>query len=156
MSENDGGGILFGYHFDLKPANILITAEGIFFIADFGQAYFRTSTDAITSKVDGEGRAETYAPPEIESADAKLNRKCDVWSLGCIFLEVIWYLVEGTLSVYKLAECRRTRSPYMSEEKFFAKDQHGRYAVKDAIVKETKNLIELLNARPARGFSASS
>ena len=145
-------GILFGYHFDLKPANILITTEGTFVISDFGQAYFRRSTDATTSKVVGMGGAETYAPPEIDDPNAKLNRKYDVWSLGCIFLEVIWYLMKGSAGVYELEDCRLTRSSYRQEERYFAKDERGKYGVKAIIVEKTKSLMELLEAKPARGF----
>lgn len=86
----------YGYHFDLKPANILVEDEedGVkFMISDFGQAMFRDFGG--TSKVTGMGGTEAYAPPEIDDRSAKMNRKYDVWSLGCILAEVCAFVVGG-------------------------------------------------------------
>ncbi|KAJ0164929.1 Mitosis inhibitor protein kinase wee1 [Colletotrichum tanaceti] len=68
-------------HLDLKPANILITFEGILKIGDFGLA-----TEWPAAKgVDAEGDRE-YIGPEILRGD--FNKPADIFSLGLITIEM--------------------------------------------------------------------
>jgi mitosis inhibitor protein kinase SWE1 len=67
-------------HLDLKPANILITFEGVLKIGDFGLAQSCTSTEG----VDVEGDREYMAP---EMLKGKVGKSADVFSLGLITLE---------------------------------------------------------------------
>jgi mitosis inhibitor protein kinase SWE1 len=71
-----------GYiHLDLKPANILITFEGVLKIGDFGMA---TAWPA-QSGVEGEGDRE-YIGPEILLG--QYDKPADVFALGLIMLEI--------------------------------------------------------------------
>lgn len=83
-----------GVHFDLKPANILIDNNNIWMISDFGQAVFKPTRDT-TSRMVNQGGTLAYAPPEI-NIDAKSSRRYDIWSLGCITLEVLAFAILGT------------------------------------------------------------
>lgn len=67
-------------HLDLKPANILITFEGVLKIGDFGMATKWPAKPGI----DGEGDRE-YIGPEILMG--KFDKPADVFSLGLIMLE---------------------------------------------------------------------
>ena len=67
-------------HLDLKPANILITFEGVLKIADFGMA---TNWPA-KAGIDGEGDRE-YIGPEILMG--QYDKPADVFALGLIMLE---------------------------------------------------------------------
>ncbi|EQB50447.1 hypothetical protein CGLO_10116 [Colletotrichum gloeosporioides Cg-14] len=68
-------------HLDLKPANILITFEGILKIGDFGLA-----TEWPAAKgVDAEGDRE-YIGPEILRGE--FNKPADIFSLGLITIEM--------------------------------------------------------------------
>jgi len=88
-------------HLDLKPSNILISREGDMVLSDCG-----------TSRVTQEYRAGlttlrfvgtiAYSPPwtERETEDSypqpKMNQSFDIWSMACILLEVLIFIIQGT------------------------------------------------------------
>jgi serine/threonine protein kinase len=88
-------------HGDLKPENILLFAgmegdheQGLLVIADFGLARFHRLESR--SRVDPKtiGGTATYAPPEVQ-LHGKVSRAYDIWSLGCVYLEFVTWLVGG-------------------------------------------------------------
>ncbi|MFT0650784.1 protein kinase domain-containing protein, partial [Lactiplantibacillus plantarum] len=91
-----------GYHFDLKPANILITEDNIFQITDFGQAKFKVNDG--NSKATYDGGTEDYAAPEFEAGQK--GSKYDVWSLGCIFAEIFTFVLRSYAGVIEFDEKR--------------------------------------------------
>lgn len=68
-------------HLDLKPANVLITFEGVLKIGDFGMA---TSWPAPPG-IEGEGDRE-YIGPEILMG--QYDKPADIFALGLIMLEI--------------------------------------------------------------------
>ncbi|EGR29139.1 protein kinase domain protein [Ichthyophthirius multifiliis] len=73
-------------HRDLKPENILLHGNKIK-IGDFGFARIVTDLDQavrMTQKC-----SPLYAPPQI-LLNEKYSSKCDVWSMGCIFFEMLY------------------------------------------------------------------
>lgn len=68
-------------HLDLKPANILVTFEGVLKIGDFGMA---TRWPA-QSGIEGEGDRE-YIGPEILMG--RFDKPADIFSLGLIMFEI--------------------------------------------------------------------
>ncbi|KXN73144.1 kinase-like protein [Conidiobolus coronatus NRRL 28638] len=74
-------------HRDLKPDNILITAEGVVKIADFGLAKVNKSDNHIPLTPDMV--TLWYRSPEILLKMDYYTTKSDIWSLGCIFAELL-------------------------------------------------------------------
>lgn len=73
-------------HRDLKPSNILIGADGELKIADFGLARLHASPKArLTHQV----ITRWYRPPELLFAAKTYGPSVDIWSIGCIFAELI-------------------------------------------------------------------
>ncbi|OCL14350.1 kinase-like protein, partial [Glonium stellatum] len=74
-------------HKDIKPQNILIH-QGYVIYTDFGIALDTSQLENTTT--DGTTYAFTfrYCAPEVASSE-KRNRKSDVFSLGCVFAEIL-------------------------------------------------------------------
>lgn len=70
-------------HRDLKPSNILVNNDNLI-IADFGLAK-HIINQSLTPKV----VTIWYRAPEILTTNYHYNESIDIWSLGCIFAEII-------------------------------------------------------------------
>ena len=76
-------------HRDLKPSNILIDSDSFIKVCDFGLA--RCTTSAIGKDVIMTDYVATrwYRAPEILLGSTRYGVQADMWSLGCIFGELL-------------------------------------------------------------------
>ena len=100
---------LIGYHHDLRPRNILVSGDTLL-LADFGISQFRRASE--DSKTDFKMGKDHYLAPECEKLDdefkkSKIGRSSDIWSFGCIIMEVLIYMTWGPQGVKKFREKRR-------------------------------------------------
>lgn len=76
----------FILHRDLKPNNLLIDANGVLKIADFGLArdygnpYVNMTSQVVT---------RWYRSPELLFGAKSYGTSVDIWSIGCIFAELM-------------------------------------------------------------------
>jgi hypothetical protein len=90
----------YGRHGDIKPDNILWfhsskDPKGILVVSDMGLTSFNRDTSRSNipnSKLPG---APGYRPPECEIKGGTISRAFDIWTLGCLFLELLTYLLGG-------------------------------------------------------------
>ncbi len=98
-----------GWHHDLKPENILFfwhtdPPRGDFRISDWGSGKVNTYRSGSINTPSSTG-TPTYEPPEV-IVEGRTLRQDNVWSLGCVFLELlVWALVDYE-TVKKLKEER--------------------------------------------------
>ncbi|KAK5657644.1 hypothetical protein OQA88_2716 [Cercophora sp. LCS_1] len=114
--RNQSGERLFGRHGDIKPDNILWfqNDEGnMLAFSDMGLT--RVHRDATKSNIPGQGIPATplYRPPECEMAgrEGYISRSFDIWTLGCVFLEFVVWILKGYDGLTEFKEKRWT--PYI-------------------------------------------
>ena len=112
---------MIGYHHDLKP-KIVLVSEGRFVLSDFGLSKLKISEDSQTPFKRGQGH---YLAPECEDLEhdfskGVISRASDIWSLGCIVLEVIVFMIGGTDAVAEFREHRKTKTGFLRRKRFSA------------------------------------
>ena len=140
-----------GYHHDLKPENILFYKDtgprGTFEISDFGTGKVHTyrSGSYNTSSANG---TLTYEAPEAAKPGRKSSRPYDVWSLGCVFLELLIWAILGFQAVEDFRRKRIGRrypeslTDAVEDDGFWQMLQNGDITVR----KSVENWIETLKA----------
>ena len=101
-----------GWHHDLKPENILYfkasgSEYGSFQIADFGSGKVHTYRSGSVNTRSPNGTM-TYEPPEAAKEGAT-SRPYDMWSMGCVFLELMIWAFFGYTSVKSFESNRADR-----------------------------------------------
>jgi serine/threonine protein kinase len=93
-------------HKDIKPGNILIM-DGKVLLADFGISKDLIDSDTTASlTANGDIGTRMYCAPEVLSQNQLRGRAADVFSLGCVFLEISTVIVEGKGSLGRWSSLR--------------------------------------------------
>nr|POE62873.1 dual specificity protein kinase zak2 [Quercus suber] len=145
----EDGLILQVAHLDLKPANIVIDKEGKLLLIDLEHAIFNVRVENETSGFDGRAGTFSYAPPEGDlpqtgEAQHRYGRSYDVWSLGCVLLEIMTCILCVTRDGDSVAAFRAARSDDSPGEQHsaFWRRVGTSYEIKDAV----KRKIEIITA----------
>ncbi|KAM7201065.1 Protein kinase-like domain containing protein [Naviculisporaceae sp. PSN 640] len=149
----------YGRHGDIKPDNILWfksgkDPRGILVVSDMGL----TSVNRDTSRSNIPGRqiagGAGYRPPECEVLGGTVNRSFDIWTLGCLYLELITWLLGGCDLVEVFNEKRTTYYIITRTKKdlFFDLKQYrqrdGSTGTVAVVKDEVKECIRELHAHP--------
>jgi serine/threonine protein kinase len=109
--HRDIDGVITSHH-DLKPENIL-WLEGSLKICDLGRSHLLTLVEGSETEGQSGLGTFTYQPPEYYNdngsrSSRKHGRSFDVWSLGCIVVEMAILIVHGW-DGHKLNEFAKAR-----------------------------------------------
>ena len=132
-----------GWHHDLKPENILFYRDrgstyGKFCIADFGSGKVHTYRSGSVDTITANGTL-TYEPPEAQS-EGRTSRPHDVFSLGCVLLELLIWAVEDYQSVKAFSSNRiARRSPdnqfdFEEDDGFWQRTENGDFILRRAVM----------------------
>lgn len=102
-------------HRDLKPSNILVGSDGNLKLADFGLArVFGSPRERLTATV----ITRWYRPPELLFAARTYGPSVDMWSVGCIFAELMlrYPYMAGDSDIDQLAKIFQARGTPKSED----------------------------------------
>jgi serine/threonine protein kinase len=140
----------FGRHGDLKPENILWYIEvnkpgttSVLQITDLGLGRFHRLESR--SRVDPKTVAgsQTYMPPELP-LNKLVSRKYDIWSLGCVFLEFITWLIRGSAGLENFNNLRLAVALDKVEDDTYytlvPDGGHMRVVIREAVTSWTKDL----------------
>jgi len=112
---------LYGRHGDIKPANVLLFRDpvvdenmGTLKLTDFGLAEFKAHSRSYKpkSKV---AASPSYRPPECDLQGGEIGRSYDIWTLGCLYLEFITWLLGGWDLVQEFTDKRTSRDPMWAD-----------------------------------------
>ncbi|MFM7283346.1 MAG: protein kinase domain-containing protein [Planctomycetia bacterium] len=103
-------------HRDIKPGNIMVSAQGEPVLLDFGLAREEREEDAAALTMEGEMLGTpAYMSPEQLRAGAALDRRTDVYSLGATLYETLTlhrvFEKRGRSELFKAIEQEETRDP---------------------------------------------
>ncbi|KAF4818353.1 Serine/threonine-protein kinase RAD53 [Colletotrichum siamense] len=111
-------------HGDLKPGNILHFPDGglgNLVIADVGIS--KVHKDATNMRFSGtltNAASPSYEPPEaLEKTDAPRPRRYDIWSMACIYLEFIIWMMYGCKAIYSFADAREEQTSIQGTSNFY-------------------------------------
>jgi serine/threonine protein kinase len=114
---NNEGQELFGRHGDIKPENVLwFSKDGkeVLVLSDLGLT--AVHREGSRSNVPGMAIPVTpdYRPPEcdMEGTVGSISRSFDIWTLGCLFLEFIVWILHGWEGIKTFKKERE--SPYIN------------------------------------------
>jgi len=127
-------------HCDLKPANVLVTADGHVKVVDFGIAQLLAESDGATAVPLTPG----YASPEQERGDP-LGVPSDVWSLGILLAELATrdHAAMPNVAVAAVPWRRRLRGDFAAiVSRCLAADPAARYGSVGALAADVKAFLD--------------
>ncbi|KAI0487673.1 kinase-like domain-containing protein [Xylaria cf. heliscus] len=149
----------YGIHGDTKPHNILYFEQerngngntfGLFKISDFGFTGFHSELSRSQPQPPGPYSA-AYRAPEYGGSTAYLSRKYDIWSLGCVMLQFLTWLISGPKSLRQFDKSRLQDMDQndlnVRDEKFFMITEDGNAGHKHSV----RSHIEKLQLGIIRG-----
>ena len=118
----DGHQHPFAHHGDIKPKNVLwfpgcsggtVPGQGTLTLSDFGLAKFNTQHTASMQPPSRVAGTPEYRAPECDLREGgAIGRSYDIWTLGCLYLEFITWLLGGYELVEKFNDARRSPDPH--------------------------------------------
>jgi serine/threonine protein kinase len=140
-------------HRDIKPSNVLLGANGVMYLADFGLARIE---QAETSTLSAESNLGTphYVSPEQAMGRHDLDKRTDIYSFGVMLYELVvgrapfnaktgYAIIHD--HIYTAPPLPRTLNPHVSESveqvllKALEKDPNDRFDTVDQLVSAFKN-----------------
>ncbi len=136
------------WHHDIKPENILFfkdnsSSRRMFRISDWGSAKVNTYRTRSYRTQHPIGTL-TYEPPEY-TYEGETSRPYDLWSLGCVFLELLTWAVFGSTNLVTFSDQRDDKrnadsgADSMKDDAFWQK-KGNKYVLRETVVAQLRRL----------------
>ncbi|RLN53385.1 hypothetical protein BBJ29_004277, partial [Phytophthora kernoviae] len=76
-------------HRDIKASNLLLNNQGMLKVGDFGLSRFWNEVNAKAGRYTNKVVTLWYRPPELLMGSTSYDFSVDIWSIGCIFGELL-------------------------------------------------------------------
>lgn len=123
-------GKLTAAHFDMKPANILITSDGKLVVTDFGQSRLKALSEYRMTSFTSSGGDPNYRPPPLppkiadDDKTLRWSQAYDVWSMACIVTETIEYILNPEPGSFRSFQNRRRQDDKSSAAFWMQRENH--------------------------------
>ncbi|KAF2670438.1 HET-domain-containing protein [Microthyrium microscopicum] len=109
IAHKENSGFENWRHGDIKPDNILLFKDdakwlGTLKLADLGRAKLHKEVTSKRKFIEiDKWHTQKYEPPDvfIGQGDHSMSRLYDIWSLGCVFLEALVWVLYGETELHK-------------------------------------------------------
>ena len=132
-------------HRDLKPSNILINSDSFIKVCDFGLA--RCTTSAIGKDVIMTDYVATrwYRAPEILLGSTRYGVQADMWSVGCIFGELLGGkpMFPGTSTLSQINKVLEVTGKPSKEDIESINSELAQTMLENVVINKTKSLKAL-------------
>ena len=132
-------------HRDLKPSNILINSDSFIKVCDFGLA--RCTTSALGKDVIMTDYVATrwYRAPEILLGSTRYGVQADMWSMGCIFGELLGGkpMFPGTSTLSQISKVLEVTGKPSKEDIESINSELANVMLENTVVKKTNSLKNL-------------
>ena len=143
-----------GWHHDIKLDNILYFVDtdsqcNTLRISDWGAGKVHTyrSRSINTKSLNG---TPTYEAPEYQEEGAR-SRPYDVWSLGCVFLELLVWVASNWHGVKKFVDQRdggkRDPGQGHTDDAFYKRTESGHFELRYGVICQIQKLKETFSTK---------
>ncbi|KAK4175753.1 kinase-like domain-containing protein [Triangularia setosa] len=143
---------VFGRHGDIKPSNLLFfqgrrrDGQDILVMGDFGMGRMHSKGSKSKQPASERRATVTYEAPEFELKDGTVSPKTDIFSLGCVYLEYVTWLLMDYNVLDAFADARTEEDIYGFESDTFY--NVSKYRDFPRLKKGVKNWIQKLRDHP--------
>ena len=129
-------------HRDLKPSNILINSDSYIKICDFGLARCVTSPTGKNAVMTDYVATRWYRSPEVLLGSTKYGIQADMWSVGCIFGELLGGkpMFPGTSALTQLTKIMEVIGKPSKEDIQSIQSEIAQTMIESIIIKNKKSL----------------
>jgi mitogen-activated protein kinase 15 len=134
-------------HRDLKPSNILINSDATIKICDFGLAMCLKSSLNKDATMTDNDVLRWYRAPEILLGSTNYTTQSDMWSVGCIFAELLGgkTLFPGTSILSQINKVLEVTGKPTKDDIMSIRSDLAETMLETIIVPETKSLKSLFH-----------
>ncbi|KAG8530715.1 uncharacterized protein KY384_004072 [Bacidia gigantensis] len=148
------------WHHNIKPDNILYfwaedSPHGVFKISDWNFPFAKVLNNTWRGKVHNLSRPPAYEPPEIMLEEG-VSRPYDVWSLGCVFLEVLIWAVWDFEHVKKFRDSRLAKrdgsKSVLIDDGFWQNTVRDKIILRSSVIQHIEALDRNLQKNEVKAF----
>lgn len=146
----------FGRHGDIKAENILWfksrpddpNDRGILVISDLGLTAINSEKSRSMQPNTGLKVTPSYRPPECDIKGGKATRAFDIWTLGCLYLELVCWLLMGNQGKADFDRARTTPFIFGTKTNIYFDIEERRNTSPGMFVFKVKNIVSQVGGVP--------